>query len=326
MHKSLGNGMDPYEIMDKYGADLLRLWAASADYHADMRCSDAIFKQLSQNYLKFRNTARYCLGNLSGFDPDNLAKPGEMLELDRWAMTRLNALIEKCAQAYGDYEFNAVTHAVNDFCVVDMSNFYLDIIKDRLYCGSEAERRSAQTALYHILDGMTRLIAPILAFTSDEIWHAMKHDRGADAGSVLLNDMPGDNAAFALDGAARERWEKLTSLRDAVNKALENARNAGVFKKAQDTEITLSVSAGDAAFLQGVDLATLCIVSAVTVTTEAVEGERNEDCLIPCTIAVKLSEAPKCPRCWNHCDAIGAAGHHNQLCDRCAAVVGTAEG
>ena len=141
MHKSLGNGMDPYEIMDKYGADLLRLWAASADYHADMRCSDAIFKQLSQNYLKFRNTARYCLGNLDGFDPDRLVPAGEMEELDRWAVTRLNALIEKCAQAYGDYEFNAVTHAVNDFCVVDMSNFYLDIIKDRLYC---EERRRPQ--------------------------------------------------------------------------------------------------------------------------------------------------------------------------------------
>ena len=121
MHKSLGNGMDPYEIMDKYGADLLRLWAASADYHADVRCSDAIFKQLSQNYLKFRNTPRYCLGNLDGFDPDQLVAPEEMEELDRWAVTRLNALIEKCFQAYDDYEFNAVTHAVNEFCVLDMS-------------------------------------------------------------------------------------------------------------------------------------------------------------------------------------------------------------
>ena len=156
-----------------------------------------------------------------------------------------------------------------------MSNFYLDIIKDRLYCGAEAERRSAQTALYHILDGMTRLIAPILAFTSDEIWHAMKHAQGVNAESVLFNDMPGDNAAFALDAAARERWAKLVSLRDAVNKALENARNAGVFKKAQDTDVTLSVSESDAAFLAGVDLASLCIVSKVTVTTGAVEGEER---------------------------------------------------
>ena len=322
MHKSLGNGMDPAEIINQYGADLLRLWAASADYHADVRCSHEIFKQLSQNYLKFRNTARYCLGNLDGFDADQLTAPAEMEELDRWAVTRLNALMEKCAKAYNDYEFLVVTHAVNDFCVVDMSNFYLDIIKDRLYCGAEAERRSAQTALYHILDGMTRLIAPILAFTSDEIWHAMRHAQGVNAESVLFNDMPGDNAAFALDAAAKERWAKLVSLRDAVNKALENARNAGVFKKAQDTDVTLSVSESDAAFLAGVDLASLCIVSKVTVTTGAVEGEKSEDCLIPCTIAVALDESPKCPRCWNHSEHIGIDGHHNQLCDRCAAVVG----
>ena len=150
----------------------------------------------------------------------------------------------------------------------------------------------------------------------------MKHAHGVNAESVILNDMPGHNAAFALSEDAKARWEKLVSLRDAVNKALENARNAGVFKKAQDTEVTLSVSAEDAAFLEGVDLASLCIVSKVTVTTEAVEGEKNEESLLPCTIAVKLSEAPKCPRCWNHCDSIGTEGHHAELCDRCAAVVG----
>ena len=134
MHKSLGNGVDPADVMNQYGADILRLWAANTDYHADVRCSQEIFKQLSQNYLKFRNTARYCLGNLTGFNPDSLVSPSEMLELDRWAVTRLNALIEKCFKGYDEYEFLTVTHAVNDFCVVEMSNFYLDIIKDRLYC------------------------------------------------------------------------------------------------------------------------------------------------------------------------------------------------
>ena len=323
MHKSLGNAVSPDEVIKDYGADMLRLWVASADYTQDMRISKDIMKQLSQAYLKIRNTARYMLGNLCDFEPDRDLVPAENLKaLDRWAITRLNGLIQKCFQGYDDFDFNVVTHAVNDFCVVDMSNFYLDIIKDRLYCGAEAERRSAQTALYHILDGMTRLIAPILAFTSDEIWHAMKHAQGVNAESVLFNDMPGDNAAFALDAAARERWAKLVSLRDAVNKALENARNAGVFKKAQDTDVTLSVSESDAAFLAGVDLASLCIVSKVTVTTGAVEGEKSEDCLIPCTIAVALDESPKCPRCWNHSEHIGADGHHNQLCDRCAAVVG----
>ena len=167
MHKSLGNGVDPSEIMNKYGADILRLWAGSADYPVDVRCSDAIFKQLSQNYLKFRNTARYCLGNLDGFDPNNLTAPADMEELDRWAVTKLNELIEKCFTAYDNYEFHVVSHAINDFCVVELSSFYLDIIKDRLYCEEKdgAKRRSAQTALWLILDTMTKLFAPTLAFT-----------------------------------------------------------------------------------------------------------------------------------------------------------------
>ena len=273
MHKSLGNAVSPDEVIKDYGADMLRLWVASADYTQDMRISKDIMKQLSQAYLKIRNTARYMLGNLCDFEPDRDLVPAEnLMELDRYALHTFNELAKTARAAYDRYEFHAVYRAVYNFCVVDMSNFYLDIIKDRLYCGAEAERRSAQTALYHILDGMTRLIAPILAFTSDEIWHAMKHAQGVNAESVLFNDMPGDNAAFALDAAARERWAKLVSLRDAVNKALENARNAGVFKKAQDTDVTLSVSESDAAFLAGVDLASLCIVSKVTVTTGAVEG------------------------------------------------------
>ena len=182
MHKSLGNGVDPAEIFKKYGADLLRLWAGSADYHVDVRCSDNIFKQLSQNYLKFRNTARYCLGNLDGFDPDHLVSPEEMLELDRWAVTKLNELIRKCFAAYDNYEFHVVSHAINDFCVVELSSFYLDIIKDRLYCEGvdSLERRSAQTALWMILDTITKLFAPILAFTCDEIWQAMPHREGDD--------------------------------------------------------------------------------------------------------------------------------------------------
>ena len=322
MHKSLGNAVSPDEVIREYGADMLRLWVASADYTQDMRISKDIMKQLSQAYLKIRNTARYMLGNLCDFDPDTHAVAYDKLEeLDQFALASYNNLVKACREAYDRYEFHAVYRAVYNFCVVDMSNFYLDIIKDRLYCGDDAGRRSAQTALYTILDGMTRLIAPILAFTSDEIWHAMKHAKGVDAESVLLNDMPGYEEKLALDAAGQERWDKLVSLRDAVNKALENARNAGVFKKAQDTDITLSVSAADAAFLEGVDLATLCIVSKVTVTTGPVEGEQMEDCLVPCTIAVKLSEAPKCPRCWNHNEHIGTEGHHPELCPRCAAVV-----
>ena len=322
MHKSLGNAVGPEEVIKDYGADMLRLWVASADYTQDMRISGDIMKQLSQAYLKIRNTARYMLGNLCDFDPDaDLVAAEHLMGLDRYALHLFNQLVKTVRAAYDRYEFHAVYRAVYNFCVVDLSNFYLDIIKDRLYCGDEAARRSAQTALYVILDGMTRLIAPILAFTSDEIWHAMRHGSDADAESVLFNDMPGDNAAFALAGADQERWEKLVSLRDAVNKALENARTAGVFKKAQDTEVTLSVSEQDAAVLAGEDLATLCIVSSVIVTTGSLEGERADECRIPCTIAVRLSDAPKCPRCWNHNEHVGGDPEHPDLCPRCAGVV-----
>nr|WP_317325251.1 isoleucine--tRNA ligase [uncultured Flavonifractor sp.] len=324
MHKSLGNAVAPDEVIKDYGADMLRLWVASADYTQDMRISKDIMKQLSQAYLKIRNTARYMLGNLCDFDPDADAVPvAELMELDRFALSSLNDLVKTVRAAYDRYEFHAVYRAIYNFCVVDMSNFYLDIIKDRLYCGSEAQRRSAQTALYHILDGMTRLVAPILAFTSDEIWHAMRHAQGVNAESVLLNDMPEVREELKLSDESTFRWGLLVSVRDAVNKALENARAAGVFKKAQDTEITISVAEQkDADFLGSVDLASLCIVSKVTVTTDGVEGEKNEECLIPCTIAVKLSEAPKCPRCWNHNEHIGTDGHHAELCPRCAEVVG----
>ena len=323
MHKSLGNAVGPEEVIKDYGADMLRLWVASADYTQDMRISKDIMKQLSQAYLKIRNTARYMLGNLCDFNPDADQTPLDRMEaLDRFALASFNDLVKTVREAYVRYEFHAVYRAVYNFCVVDMSNFYLDIIKDRLYCGDSAGRRSAQTALYIILDGMTRLIAPMLAFTSDEIWAAMRHDRSADTESVLLNDMPGYDEALALSEADQVRWDKLISVRDAVNKALENARAAGVFKKAQDTEVTLSVAEQkDADFLSGVDLATLCIVSRVTVTTEAVEGEKMADCLIPCTIAVKLSEAPKCVRCWNHNEHVGEDHDHPELCPRCAGVV-----
>ena len=310
MHKSLGNGMDPYEIMNKYGADLLRLWAASADYHADVRCSDAIFKQHSQNYLKFRNTARYCLGNLDGFDPNALTPAAEMEELDKWAITRLNALIEKCFAAYDEYEFLVITHAVNDFCVVEMSNFYLDIIKDRLYCeeADGAKRRSAQTALYLILDTMTKIMAPILCFTADEIWQAMAHREGDDVRNVLFNDMNQPFADYALGEEEMAKWEKIIAVRTAVNGVLETARAEKKIGKALEAAVALTVPAEDT-FLAEMDkelLADLLIVSKVDVTVGA-------------ELSASVENAPgaKCPRCWKHSEVAGT----DDLCPRCAAVV-----
>ena len=310
MHKSLGNGMDPAEIFDKYGADLLRLWAASADYHADMRCSHEIFKQLSQNYLKFRNTARYCLGNLDGFDPDQLVSPADMLELDRWAVTRLNDLIAKCFKAYDEYEFNAVTHAVNDFCVVELSNFYLDIIKDRLYCDGKdsAARRSAQTALFLILDTMTKIMAPILAFTCDEIWQAMPHRAGDDGRNVVFNDMNKPFADYALSADEMARWDKIIEVRTAVNSVLETARAEKKIGKSLEADVTLTVPAEDAflAEMDGAVLADLLIVSQVEVTVGDALHASAEN-----------AAGTKCPRCWKH----STRADENGLCPRCAAVV-----
>ena len=314
MHKSLGNGMDPYEIMDKYGADLLRLWAASADYHADMRCSHEIFKQLSQNYLKFRNTARYCLGNLDGFDADHLVAPEEMEELDRWAVTRLNALIEKCFDAYNDYEFNAVTHAVNDFCVVELSNFYLDIIKDRLYCEETdgIKRRSAQTALFLILDTMTKIMAPILAFTCDEIWQAMPHKQGDDGRNVVLNQMNQPFAGYALAEDTMAKWDKIISVRTAVNAALESARAEKKIGKSLEAQVSVTVPAEDAflAEMNADELADLFIVSqaALTVGSEL-------------SVSVSPAQGEKCQRCWKHHPLVGSDAKHPALCPRCAKVV-----
>ena len=316
MHKSLGNGVDPADVIKKYGADILRLWAGSADYHADVRCSDAIFKQLSQNYLKFRNTARYCLGNLSGFDPDHLVAPADMLELDRWAATKLNELIVKCFRAYDDYEFHVVSHAVNDFCVVELSSFYLDIIKDRLYCeGKDSlERRSAQTALWLILDTMTKLFAPILAFTCDEIWQAMPHRAGDDPRNVLLNQMNQPFADYALDDAAMARWDRIIAVRDAVNGELERARADKTIGKGLEARVSLTVPAEDA-FLAEMDaaaLADLLIVSQAEVTVGGALA-----------VAVAPAQGEKCERCWKVMTAVGHDKDHPGLCPRCAAVVRT---
>ena len=311
MHKSLGNGVDPADIFKKYGADMIRLWAGSADYHADVRCSDNIFKQLSQSYLKFRNTARYCLGNLDGFDADHLAAPEEMLELDRWAVTRLNRLMERCEAAYQNYEFHVVSHAVNDFCVVELSSFYLDIIKDRLYCEERSGllRRSAQTALYLILDTMTKIFAPILAFTCDEIWQAMPHRSGDDPRNVLLNQMNKPFVDYALDDAAMAAWDGLIKVRDTVNIALESARSEKKIGKGLEARVTLPAAllAGGRQLTEE-ELADLLIVSQVET------GEHE-------SVTVTPAQGAKCERCWKILPSVGRDGEHPTLCARCARVV-----
>ena len=314
MHKSLGNGMDPAEIFDKYGADLLRLWAGSSDYHVDVRCSDEIFKQLSQNYLKFRNTCKFCLDNLVNFDPNDLVKPGDMLPLDKWAVTRLNDLIGKVFGWYDNYEFHSVSHAINDFCVVDLSSFYFDILKDRLYCDEAdgLQRRSAQTALYLILDAMTRMFAPILAFTCDEVWLAMPHRAEDDGRNVLFNEMVQPYTEYALSEEEMVKWSRIVTLRSAVNGALEQARADKVIGKSLEAAVDLTVPEEDA-FLAKMDadeVADLFIVSQVKLTV----GDEMK-------VAVEAAQGAKCGRCWKVLHSVKAVGEHEALCPRCAAVM-----
>ena len=325
MHKSLGNGVDPADIIKEFGADIIRLWAGSSDYHADVRCSKEIFKQLSQNYLKFRNTARYCLGNLDGFDPDHLVPVAELEELDRWALTKLNALVAACRKAYDNYEFHVVSHAINDFCVVELSSFYLDIIKDRLYCEDRGglRRRSAQTALYLIVDAMAKLFAPILAFTCDEIWQAMPHRAEDDVRNIVLNRMPENFDAYALDGETMAKWDVIMKLRQDVNGVLELARADKRIGKALEAHVSLQTE-NDAlkAACAGVDLAEILIVSSCDFESVGEGCTTGVGSNFPdLTVGVSDARGTKCPRCWMHSEE----ADENGLCKRCAGVIARME-
>ena len=328
MHKSLGNAVSPDEVIKDYGADMLRLWVASADYTQDMRISKEIMKQLSDAYLKIRNTARYMLGSLNGFDPNtDMVAYAELADLDKWALSRLNDLARTVRAYYNKYEFHGVYRSIYNFCVVDMSNFYFDIIKDRLYCGDLSGRRSAQTALYRILDGMTRLVAPILAFTSEEIWAAMPHDGAADGESVLFNEMPDYEEALALPEAEAARWQAAMDLRADVNKALEIARSEKRIGKSLEAKVTLYFDGEAQALWNGplggfdtADLETVCIVSHVDAVLGGGEGYAGE--AVPgLTVKVEPAEGGKCERCWMYKEDVGRDHDHPALCTRCASVV-----
>lgn len=325
MSKSLGNGISLQEILKQYGADIVRLWVASADYKQDMRISKEMFKHLSQNYLKIRNTARYILGNLNGFEVSQLLPYGELEELDQWALMKLNELVTKVIGAYDAYEFHTVLHAIHNFCVVDMSNFYLDVIKDRLYCDEGKLRLSAQTAMFHILDAIVRMVSPILCFTSDEIWKAMPHQEGDDLRNIALNGMPAPNAAYAFDTEKQEKWTCLLVLRDEVNKALEAARNQKIIGKPLEAAVTVELNGTDCTYFREnfaeEALADLCIVSKMHVS----EGEgapKTVENRYGLKVTVAHAEGKKCERCWKFVGSVGSDSRHPALCARCASVVG----
>ena len=320
--KSLGNGILPSEIIEKYGADILRLWVASSDYHADIRISNEILKQLSDNYRKIRNTARYCLGNLYDFDPNkDMVSNDELLDIDRYALMKLDELIKTARAAYEEYEYHVVFHALHNFCVVDMSNFYFDVLKDRLYtCAPQSKsRRAAQTVIYKVLDALMLLATPILAFTSYEVWKAMPHDSSRDAESPLFNEIPSAQYIDA-DEKFMEKWEKIHAVRDDVLKVLELARNEKKIGKSLEAKIMLGANGELYDFLNSVKdlLAEIFIVSAVEITNDEYDYKAGVEGL---TIAFAQADGEKCERCWTYSNTVGQDSTHPTLCAKCAAVM-----
>lgn len=311
MHKSLGNGIDPQEVIDQYGADVLRLWVASSDYHADIRISQDILKQLSEAYRKIRNTARYILGNLSDFNPDeNTVDLEELMPIDKWAMAKLNNLIDKVKEAYDKYEFHIVYHAIHNFCVVDMSNFYLDVLKDRLYTekADSKSRRAAQTSIYIILNAMTRMIAPIIAYTSDEIWKYMPHSASENAEHVIFNEMP-EKVDITIDDDFMAFWDEIHELRDDVKKSLESFIKDKTIKSSLEAKVKLAAGGAKLDFLKEAEneLAAAFIVSEVEISDNNAELE----------ITIEKAEGEKCERCWSISKTVGQNAEHPTICSRC---------
>ncbi len=321
MSKSIGNVIIPDDVVKQYGADILRLWVASSDYHADIRVSNDILKQLSEAYRKIRNTARFVLGCIGDFNPDtDSVEDSAFTEIDRFALERLNELVATCRKAYDNFEYHLIFHAIHNFCVLDMSNFYLDVLKDRLYVENKnsVTRRAAQTAIYRILDTLTLLIAPILAFTSDEIWQFMPHSSDRDARNVMFNDMP--EAKETADSELLARWDKIHTVRDDVKKALELARSEKVIGASLDASVTIFADGETYDFLTSISdiLPGVLIVSELKIVKGG-EGEfKGEQDF---TVTVKHAEGKKCARCWAYSNTVGTVEGNEDICERCARVL-----
>ncbi|SNX55277.1 isoleucine--tRNA ligase [Thermoanaerobacterium sp. RBIITD] len=324
MSKSLGNGIDPADVVKEYGADILRLWTVSADFTSDMRISKDILKQMTESYRKIRNTAKFLISNLYDFDADNDMVPyGELLDIDKWALYKFNSLVKEMTNSFDKYRYFDFLHMVHTFCIVDMSNLYLDILKDRLYTfpATSKERRAAQTTLYTILNGLVRLIAPVLTFTADEIWSYMKHDSDNNFESVQLADWPKpvdmyDNKEII------DKWNKLFDIRKDVSKALELSRANKEIGHSLEAQVDIYASNDLYDFLKQFenDFETVFIVSKTVLHNEndnvPDDAYKSEDY----KLAVKVSHAPgdKCERCWMYSETVGTNEEHPTICARCA--------
>ncbi len=322
MSKSIGNTVDPLEVIKKMGADVLRLWVSSADYRSDLANSPGIMQQVSEAYRKIRNTCRFLLSNLYDFDPETQKVPYEDLsELDRWALDRLSRLIGRVLQAYEDYEFHVVYHSIHKFCVIDMSSLYLDITKDRLYAElpNDNRRRATQTVMYEIINALMRLLAPILSYTAEELYSFMQKPIDSPK-SVQLLEMPQVEHKW-LDDALAEKWEKILSLRDVVSKKLEIARQEKVIGHSLDALV--NIYAEDEAYQLlaslGNDLPGLFIISQAKLApaTQAT-GLLFENGI---ALEVKAASGKKCERCWIYSEDIAKDGPYAGTCPRCSEVL-----
>jgi isoleucyl-tRNA synthetase len=327
MSKSLGNTLYPGEITQRWGADLLRLWVASVEYQADVKMSERVMDQLSDAYRKIRNTFRFGLGNLYDFDPSRDAIANDQLnELDRWMLERTGELVRKCKEWYGAYDFHRVYHAIHDFCVVDLSAFYYDVLKDRLYTQAprNKSRRSAQTAVWKITSALTRLIAPILVFTAEEIWKYLPKAEGDPESVHMAMFAEGQALETSLCDQTKTEWEKLYSLRTDVLQALEQARSQKAINSSLEAKVRLRAKGSLFDLLQkhASELPALFIVSQVEVLP--LDGAEPDN-LTGLQVEVLRAEGKKCERCWNYSTHVGENPRYPTICERCTAALAEIE-
>jgi isoleucyl-tRNA synthetase len=314
MSKSAGNVIAPEEVINKLGADVLRLWVSAEDYKDDIKISDEILKRLADSYFRIRNTYRFLLGNLYDFDPEkDRISYQELYEIDRWALHRLQKLISRVKEAYERFEFHIVYHSVQNFCAVEMSSTYFDILKDRLYTflNHSRGRRSGQTALYEILSALTQLMAPILSFTAEEVWQYLSGREGK-AESVHLTVFPEIKNEY-LDEGLNERWERIWEIRAVVMKAMEEARKEKKIGLSLDAQVHLHLPEKEYQFLKlyETELKSIFIVSSVTL--RPVEGREEKEV----RAEVLRADGEKCERCWNYDVSVGKDPEHPTACGRC---------
>ncbi|MFL6578677.1 MAG: class I tRNA ligase family protein, partial [Povalibacter sp.] len=321
MSKSLGNVIVPQKVVGTLGADVLRLWVAATDYANEMSLSDEILKRVSESYRRVRNTARFLLGNLAGFDPAHDQLPvTELVAIDRWALWRTQQVQEEVIAAYRDYQFHLIYQKVHNFCSVDLGGFYLDVLKDRLYTSpaKSAARRSAQTAMFWIAEALVRWLAPILSFTSEEIWRSLPGARGKSVFFETWAELPqGAGSRPSLD------WDAILDVRGAVSRELEKVRNSGGIGAPLDAEVDLYVGPKlfDTLAPLGAELRFVFITSEARVhpasqrpadAIAAQEDDRNE-----AWILVRPTQYTKCVRCWHKRPDVGANAEHPEICGRC---------